>query len=63
MRPEGPAPGQVQQNQPEPQPAPQQAAPHDHPMAILPEQPAVLPYRPRRMDPNPFPPPARGRRG
>ncbi|CAL2229693.1 unnamed protein product [Prunus armeniaca] len=23
----------------------------------------MLPYRPRRMDPNPFPPPARGRRG
>ncbi|CAL2257101.1 unnamed protein product [Prunus armeniaca] len=63
IRPEGPAPGQVPQNQQEPQPAPQQAAPQDHPMEILPKQPAVLPYRPRRMDPNPFPPPARGRRG
>ncbi|CAL2266095.1 unnamed protein product [Prunus armeniaca] len=63
IRPEGPAPGQVPQNQQEPQPAPQQAVPQDHPMEILPEQPAVVPYRPRRMDPNPFPPPARGRRG
>ncbi|CAL9013036.1 unnamed protein product [Prunus brigantina] len=63
IRPEGPAPGRIQQNQPEPQPIPQQVAPQDHPLAILPEQPVVLPYRPRRMDPNPFPPPARGRRG
>ncbi|CAL2246212.1 unnamed protein product [Prunus armeniaca] len=29
----------------------------------MPEALAVLPYRPRRMDPNPFPPPARGRKG
>ncbi|CAL8082531.1 unnamed protein product [Prunus armeniaca] len=57
-RPEGPAPVQMQQNQPEPHPIPQ-----DQPLALLPEPPAVLPYRPRRMDPNPFPPPARGRRG
>ncbi|CAL9000270.1 unnamed protein product [Prunus brigantina] len=35
----------------------------DQPLALLPEPPAVLPYRPRRIDPNPFPPPARGRRG
>ncbi|CAL8169764.1 unnamed protein product [Prunus armeniaca] len=35
----------------------------DQPLTLLPEPPAVLPYRPRRMDPNPFPPPARGRRG
>ncbi|CAL9005278.1 unnamed protein product, partial [Prunus brigantina] len=33
------------------------------PLALLPKQPAVLPYRPRSMDPNPFPPLARGRRG
>ncbi|CAL8163077.1 unnamed protein product [Prunus armeniaca] len=57
-RPEGPAPVQMQQNQPEPHPIPQ-----DQPLALLPEPPAVLPYRSRRMDPNPFPPPARGRRG
>ncbi|CAL9009181.1 unnamed protein product, partial [Prunus brigantina] len=56
--PEGPAPVQMQQNQPEPQHIPQ-----DQPLALLPEPPAVLPYRPRRIDPNPFPPPARGRRG
>ncbi|CAL8088664.1 unnamed protein product [Prunus armeniaca] len=37
--------------------------PQDQPLALLPEPPTVLPYRPRRMDPNPFPPPARGRRG
>ncbi|CAL2259836.1 unnamed protein product [Prunus armeniaca] len=48
----------MQQNQPKPHPIPQ-----DQPLALLPEPPAVLPYRPRRMDPNPFPPPARGRRG
>ncbi|CAL2256874.1 unnamed protein product [Prunus armeniaca] len=36
---------------------------HDQPLALLLEALAVLPYRPRRMDPNPFPPPARGRRG
>ncbi|CAL9025003.1 unnamed protein product [Prunus brigantina] len=58
VRPEGPAPVQMQQNQPEPQHIPQ-----DQPLALLPEPPAVLPYRPRRIDPNPFPPPARGRRG
>ncbi|CAL8174968.1 unnamed protein product [Prunus armeniaca] len=29
----------------------------------MPEQPTVLPYIPRRMDPNQFPPLARGRRG
>ncbi|CAL2259856.1 unnamed protein product [Prunus armeniaca] len=38
-------------------------APHDQPLALLPEAPAVLPYIPRRMDPNPFPPSVRGRRG
>ncbi|CAL2277877.1 unnamed protein product [Prunus armeniaca] len=48
----------MQQNQPEPHPIPQ-----DQPLAFLPEPPAVLPYRSRRMDPNSFPPPARGRRG
>ncbi|CAL2230229.1 unnamed protein product [Prunus armeniaca] len=48
----------MQQNQPEPHPIPQ-----DQPLALLPEPPAVLPYRLRKMDPNPFPPPARGRRG
>ncbi|KAI5338468.1 hypothetical protein L3X38_017739 [Prunus dulcis] len=53
----------AQQNQPEPQPIPPLAAQHDQPLALQPEPPAVLPYRPRRMDPNPFPPPARGRRG
>ncbi|XP_034222874.1 uncharacterized protein LOC117633260 [Prunus dulcis] len=53
----------VQQNQPEPQPIPPLVAQHDQPLAFQPEPPAVLPYRPRRMDPNPFPPPARGRRG
>ncbi|CAL9017940.1 unnamed protein product [Prunus brigantina] len=58
VRPEGPAPVQIQQNQLEPQ-----HIPRDQPLALLPEPPAVLPYRPRRMDPNPFPPPARGRRG
>ncbi|CAL8119942.1 unnamed protein product [Prunus armeniaca] len=63
IRPEGPTPGQIQQNQPEPQPIPQPVAPQDQPLALLPEPPAVLPYRPRRMDLNPFPPPARGRRG
>ncbi|CAL2229811.1 unnamed protein product [Prunus armeniaca] len=57
-RPEGPAPVQMQQNQPEPHLIPQ-----DQPLALLPEPPTVLPYRPRRMDPDPFPPPARGRRG
>ncbi|CAL2238789.1 unnamed protein product [Prunus armeniaca] len=36
--------------------------PCDQPLALLPEQPAVLPYRSRRMDHNPFPPLARGRR-
>ena len=51
------------QNQPGPQLNSHHAAPHDQPLALLPEAPAVLPYRPRRMDPNPFPPPARGRRG
>ncbi|CAL2228340.1 unnamed protein product [Prunus armeniaca] len=56
--PKGPAPVQMQQNQPEPHPIPQ-----DQPLALLPEPPTVLPYRPRRMDPNPFPPHARGRRG
>ncbi|CAL2260310.1 unnamed protein product [Prunus armeniaca] len=45
IRPEGPAPGQVPQNQQEPQPAPQQAAPQDHPMEILPEQPAGVNWR------------------
>ncbi|CAL2270659.1 unnamed protein product [Prunus armeniaca] len=57
-QPEGPAPVQIQQNQPEPHLIPQ-----DQPLALLPKPPAVLPYRPRRMDPNPFPPPTRGRRG
>ncbi|CAL2256309.1 unnamed protein product [Prunus armeniaca] len=57
-RPDGPAPVQIQQNQPEPHLIPQ-----DQPLALLPEPPAVLPYRPRRMDPNPFPSPAKGRRG
>ncbi|CAL8168064.1 unnamed protein product [Prunus armeniaca] len=33
------------------------------PVSLLPEQPVVLSYSPRRMDPNPFPPLARGRRG
>ncbi|CAL2276890.1 unnamed protein product [Prunus armeniaca] len=63
IRPEGPAPGRIQQNQPEPQPIPQPVAPQDQPLALLPEPPAVLPYKPKMMDPNPFPPPARGRRG
>ncbi|CAL8174381.1 unnamed protein product [Prunus armeniaca] len=63
VRPEGPAPGRIQQNQPEPQPIPQPVAPQDQPLALLPEPPAVLPDKPKRMDPNPFPPPARGRRG
>ncbi|CAL9019199.1 unnamed protein product, partial [Prunus brigantina] len=63
VRPEGPAPVQVPQNQQEPPPIPQPMAPHDRPLALLPEAPAVLPYRPRRMDPNPFSPPAWGRRG
>ncbi|KAL6269663.1 hypothetical protein ACE6H2_026574 [Prunus campanulata] len=62
VRPEGPAPVQVPQNQPEP-PAPQPVAPRDQPLPPLPEAPAVPPYRPRRVDPNPFPPLARGRRG
>ncbi|CAL8084346.1 unnamed protein product [Prunus armeniaca] len=57
-RPKGPALVQMQHNQPEPHPIPQ-----DQPLALLPEPPAVLPYRRRRMDPNPFPPLARGRRG
>ncbi|CAL2230267.1 unnamed protein product [Prunus armeniaca] len=38
-------------------------APRDQPLALLLDQPAVLPYIPRRMDPNPFPLLARGRRG
>ncbi|KAI5343514.1 hypothetical protein L3X38_011390 [Prunus dulcis] len=38
-------------------------APRDHPLPLLPEAPVVLPYRPRRMDPNSFPPLVRGRRG
>ncbi|CAL8153035.1 unnamed protein product [Prunus armeniaca] len=63
IRPEGPAPVQAFQNQPEPPPIPQPVAPRDQPLALLPEPPAMLPYRPRRMDPNPFPPLARGRRG
>ncbi|CAL2228277.1 unnamed protein product [Prunus armeniaca] len=62
VQPEGSAPVQVPRNQPEPPPIPQSMAPHDQPLALLPEQPAVLPYRPRTMDPNPFPPLAKGRR-
>ncbi|KAL6279323.1 hypothetical protein ACE6H2_016204 [Prunus campanulata] len=62
VRPGGPAPVQNPQNQPEP-PIPQPVAPQDQPLPLLPEAPAVPPYRPRRMDPNPFPPLARGRRG
>ncbi|CAL2239198.1 unnamed protein product [Prunus armeniaca] len=60
---EDPAPGKVQQNQPEPPPIPQAMVPCDQPLTLLLDAPAVLPYRPRKMDPNPFPPPARGRRG
>ncbi|CAL2265795.1 unnamed protein product [Prunus armeniaca] len=63
VRPEGPALVQVQQNQPKPPPIPQLVAPRDQPLALLPDALAVLPYRSRRMDPNPFLPPARGRRG
>ncbi|CAL9025190.1 unnamed protein product [Prunus brigantina] len=63
VRPKGPAPVQVQQNQPEPPPIPQHVAPRDQPLALLPDTPVVLPYRPGRMDPNPFPPPVRCRRG
>ncbi|CAL2265141.1 unnamed protein product [Prunus armeniaca] len=63
VQPEGHAPVQIQQNQPEPQPIPQPLAPHDQPLALPPKPPTVLPYRPRRMDLNPFPPPARGKRG
>ncbi|CAL2238251.1 unnamed protein product [Prunus armeniaca] len=63
VRPEGPAPIQVPQNQPEPPLIPQLVAPRDQPLAILPKAPVVLPYRPRRMDLNPFPSPARGRKG
>ncbi|CAL8136659.1 unnamed protein product [Prunus armeniaca] len=63
VRPEGPAPVHIQQNQLKPQPIPQPVAPHDQPLALLPEPPTVLPYRPRRMDSNPSPPLARGRRG
>ncbi|CAL8175367.1 unnamed protein product [Prunus armeniaca] len=60
---EGPALVQVPHNQPEPLLIPQPVAPHDQPLALLPEALAVLPYRPRRMDPNPFHPPTRGIRG
>ncbi|CAL2229303.1 unnamed protein product [Prunus armeniaca] len=63
VRPAGPAPVQVPQNQPEPPLIPQPLPLRDQPLALLPDAPAILPYRPRRMDPNPFPPPARGRRG
>ncbi|CAL2256885.1 unnamed protein product [Prunus armeniaca] len=63
VRPEGPAPVHAPQNQPEPPPIPQHVAPQDQPLAFLPEAQVVLPYRPRSMDPNPFPPPTRGRRG
>ncbi|CAL2239127.1 unnamed protein product [Prunus armeniaca] len=63
LHPEGHAPVQAPQNQPEPLHIPRPVVPRDQPLALLPEQPAVLPYRPRRMDPNPFPPLARGRRG
>ncbi|CAL9001125.1 unnamed protein product [Prunus brigantina] len=62
VHPEGPKLVQAQ-NKPELPPIPQPVAPRDQPLALLPEQLAVLPYRPRRMDPNPFPPLARGRRG
>ncbi|CAL2277452.1 unnamed protein product [Prunus armeniaca] len=61
--PEGPALGQATQNQPERPPIPRPVVPHDQPLALMPEQPTVLPYIPRRMDPNQFPPLARGRRG
>ncbi|CAL8175146.1 unnamed protein product [Prunus armeniaca] len=61
--PVGPAPVRIQQNQQEPQPIPQPVAPHNQHLTLLPEPLAVLPYRPRRMDPNPFLPPTRGRRG
>ncbi|CAL9011775.1 unnamed protein product [Prunus brigantina] len=50
IRLEGPTAVQAPQNQPEPPPIPQ-------------PQPALLPHRPRRMDPNPLSPLARGRRG
>ncbi|CAL8087294.1 unnamed protein product [Prunus armeniaca] len=63
VRPAGPAPVQVPQNQPEPPLIPQPLALRDQPLTLLPDAPAILPYRPRRMDPTPFPPPARGRRG
>ncbi|CAL9018576.1 unnamed protein product [Prunus brigantina] len=59
---ENPFIAQMAGNQPEPQPIPQHVAPHDQPLALLPEPPVVLPYKPKRMDPNPFPPSARGRR-
>ncbi|KAI5317386.1 hypothetical protein L3X38_037093 [Prunus dulcis] len=42
IRPEGPTPVQVPQNQPEPPPIPQPVAPRNQPLALLPEAPDVI---------------------
>lgn len=58
----GPTPVQAPQNQQELLPL-HPEVPCNQPAAHLPEQQMVLPYKTRRMDPHPFPPLPRGKRG
>ncbi|CAL2270824.1 unnamed protein product [Prunus armeniaca] len=56
----GPSAVQPPWNQPELPSVPRLEVPQGLPIAHLPEHPIVVPYRPRRIDPNSFPPTSKG---